>query len=226
MGDPVEVAVVTDGRRSASAGTTEEERIDARRREATRAMSILGIDELSWLSHEEWSWDLDRVVDDLRKIVGQRPPSVIYAPCRIDGHPEHVRVAHAVARAVNDGSEIMIRGFQIHTPLTPLLVNRAFDVSSVAETAARALAAYETQLASIARTRRLKRYSARLHGAESEAEVFWEMTSTDYRRAHAIVDEQEWRAYTGLGPNAFRDPAAYLIGLRARLKTRAGSSLR
>jgi LmbE family N-acetylglucosaminyl deacetylase len=222
MGDAVVVAFVTDGRRSEVAGATHEARVAARKGEAEAAAEILGIDDLVWLGHEEWGWDFDRVTADLRAVIHDRKPTVIYAPCRIDGHPEHVRVARAAALAMDEWADIQVRGYQIHTPLTPLLVNRAFDVGSVHETAFRALEAYRTQLSTIARTRRLKRYSARMHGAESEAEVFWEMTASQYRRVHRDVDEQEWQSFAGLGPHAFRDPAAYLVGLGVRVRTRAG----
>jgi LmbE family N-acetylglucosaminyl deacetylase len=226
MGDPVEVAVVTDGRRSKAAGTSLEERGDTRRREAERAIARLGVEDFTWMGHAEWEWDLDRVSAEIRQIVQRCSPAVIYAPCRVDGHPEHVRVAQALSRALDGSTKPVVRAYQIHTPLTPVLVTRAFDVSVVADTVARAMGEYRTQLETIARTRRLKRYSARLHGARSEAEVFWEMSAVEYSRVHSDVRKDEWRAYAGLGPHAFRDPSTFLIGMRARLKTRADSILR
>src|SRR5262249_8392633 len=110
------------------------------------------------------------------------------------------------------------RAYAIYVPLTPLLTNVAVDVSAEAQTIEAALAAHQSQAHSIQRTLRLRGYAARMHGAERLAETFWELDAASYIALHESPPETwtDTKHYFGVRLRAFRDPLAYLAGLKER----------
>jgi len=144
-------------------------------------------------------------------------PQIVYAPSRIDFHPEHWRVAHALAQALGDDAGYALRVYQVQVPLTPVLTNCVADVSCVNEACARAFEAYASQRASITRCWRMRRYGASVYGYMRHAEEFWQMSARAYRRLHQ-AEPHRWRSrsFRALRAHALGDPLAYASGRRER----------
>lgn len=218
-GDTVHLVHVTDGRRSHAGGLGRDEMADRRREEAAAAASVLGLAGAEWLGLREGEWEESALVPALQDVVRRTTPQIVYAPSRVDFHPEHVRVARCLARAIAGlGSrDLTVRIYQLHVPLTPVLVNRVAPVQSVANELAATMRCYRTQLGSIERCWRIKRYGAALYGLSGLAEEFWQMDGDAYDRLHQpSVGDAAKGTFRGVRARPFTDPLSYLRGLRAR----------
>lgn len=223
-GDTVHMAHVTDGRRSRSGGLGPDEMANSRRLEAAAAATVLGLTGAEWLGMREGEWDEDVLLPMLRDLLRRTMPQIVYAPSRVDFHPEHVRVARCLARAIAGvaSRDVAVRVYQLQVPLTPVLVNRVALVQSVAGDLARAMRCYRTQLGSIERCWRIKRYGAALYGLPGLAEEFWEMDGNAYDRLHQSASGGAADGpFRGMRARPFTDPLSYLRGLRARRRLRA-----
>src|SRR6266699_4261133 len=161
-GDHVHVAYVTDGRRSRATGLGPDAMAERRRQEMAAAAPVLGLAGAHWLGLREGEWEESALVPALRELLRQTVPQIVYAPSLVDFHPEHIRVARCVARAITGpGSrDLTLRVYQIQVPLTPLLVNLVAPVQVVGQELVAAMRCYATQLGSIERCLRMKRYGA------------------------------------------------------------------
>jgi LmbE family N-acetylglucosaminyl deacetylase len=219
-GDEVCIAYITDGRRSRALGLSPDEMAQRRRHEAAAAAAALGVQRYEWLGLREGEWTLDQLVPRLRTLLSTTAPHIVYAPSRVDFHPEHLKIAHALAQALDD-SQPRIRIYPMQVPLTALLANVVADVSGVAPGIIAALKAHETQLASTLRTLRMRRYAAAIHGCSGQAEEFRELSAPEYRRLHEAPPEQ-WRTrFRSLRQHPWTDPLAYLTGRRQRARLRS-----
>ena len=209
-GDVVRVVQVTDGRASRAGGLGPDEMAARRQDEARRAMATLDV-ELVWLGLREAEWRENDLLPRLARVVRQDQPSVIYAPSPIDYHPEHVRVARALAQVAT----CRVRVFELGVPLGPALTNLVADTTCVEGVRQMALAAYASQTLGIHNLRRLRRYAGAYWQAAGLAEPFWELSPAAFR---AVVGAEAWRptAFRGLRGRAFDDPLSYLVGSRAR----------
>ncbi len=215
-GDQLAVIIVTDGRASRQLGLNEDQVAARRREEAERARDLLRPDRWEWLGLPDLDFEEGVLMEKLRVLLDELRPDIIYAPSCVDGHPDHLRCASALARTVPlDVQRIRIRCFQVQIPLTPVLVNLAIDGSAYAELAQKALETYGSQHESLARLIRTKRYAAKLYGGARWVDEFWELEASAYRDIHRARLEDR---FEGFRPNAFRDPLAYLRGTRARLR--------
>jgi LmbE family N-acetylglucosaminyl deacetylase len=216
FGDEVRVLYLTSGAASRRVPGTPEQIAALRNRESLCALQALGIRQYQRLDLPEHRWRPDDLTGPLGILLTNYQPKVIYTPSRIDGHPDHVAAAEALAMVLLDyvGS-IEIRCYPVHTPLTPLLVNLAIDTSSVATAVDEAHAAYPSQAESLLRIRRLRCYSAAAHGGVNEAETFWCLDGPAFCRVH--TQDGLGGNYCGPRPSAFRDPQAYVQGIRQRL---------
>lgn len=220
VGHPVTIACATDGGASRALNKTPAETAKVRHAEALSAARILDA-RLLWLDLPERHWSIDQLV--LRLVPLLADVDLIYAPSRVDAHPEHFNVAHALALALEETrSTAMIRAFAIYVPLTPLLTNVALDVSAELDTLRAALAAHESQAHNIERTLRLRGYAARMHGAATHAEVFWELDAPSYVALHRDLPSTWNDRFFGVRLRAFRDPLAYVLGTRARRELKRG----
>jgi LmbE family N-acetylglucosaminyl deacetylase len=213
-GDETVILYVTDGSASRALGLGADEMRRRRRDEARAACRVLGVEQVRWMGLDQHQWRTDDLVTVLGKLLNDAPPDVIYAPSRIDFHPDHQRVAHAVALAlIRHGScPLTVRAYQIQVPLTGLLINLVSDVSSHAARIKQALNQYETQRSTIATTIRLRRYQAAYY-ARGEVEVFWETDRDWFSRLHR-EPPATWRtaALRGVRPRPFSDPLAFWWG--------------
>ncbi|HYF64991.1 MAG TPA: hypothetical protein VD886_19355, partial [Herpetosiphonaceae bacterium] len=147
---------------------------------------------------------------------------VIYAPSRVDFHPEHWRVAQALALALADGAAppgVRVRAYQVQVPLTAILVNLVTPVGDVQARSQAVYAAYQTQRGSLARTARMRRYAAGFYGLEGSGEEFWQLSAAQYARLHR-GPLASWPGFRSLRPHALSDPLAYWHGRGARRRLR------
>lgn len=216
-GDRVTVVVVTDGGASRAGGLTREETARRRKVEVTEAVSVLGVDDLIWTGLPEGQWDATEARASLEPTLADA--EVVYAPSCVDFHPEHVRVAHLVAKLVRPDQTVRV--CELGVPLTPLLVNVVADIREVAALKARALRAFVTQVGAVAPPQRLARYQARLYGRPA-VEVFWELPAPAYARVMAAGGWHRGASpFFGVRERPVSDPLSMLVGLRARAALRA-----
>jgi LmbE family N-acetylglucosaminyl deacetylase len=236
-GDRVAIAIATDGGGSGARAIPREEMVALRTRESCAAHAALGIDRASVLridlpepdrakrEHGGASWSEEELADRLAESIDDLQPDLVYAPSRVDGHPDHLRAARALARALERAGAVktLARVYQVHVPLTPILVNVAIDTSRVTSEIARAIAAHASQKHSLDRTMRMRRHAARLFGADVTAEPFLEVTAADYCALHQLEDRawaREAKRFFGVRPSGYRDAWAYLAGAGARFRIR------
>jgi LmbE family N-acetylglucosaminyl deacetylase len=225
-GDAVRVAYVTDGRRSRALGLGPEEMARRRRHEAEASARALGIERMEWLGLPEGEWRAEQLGPRLSALIGDLAPDVVYAPSRIDFHPEHFQAALALALALAGrpaGARApLVRIYQVQVPLAASLTNLVADVSGARQEIVAALRAYATQWGSVARTLRMRGYAAAFHGAGRYAEEFWELDAEEFRRLHgAPADGWPARAFRGLRMYPWSDPLAYVWGRSERRAVRA-----
>lgn len=222
-GDIVRLYVVTDGRLAASP-LSPEKVADERQREAYCTMEALWIDKLDWPGFEEGSLWVSPLIEGLKALLGEFRPAVIYAPSRLDFHPDHHRTAFGLAQALEscDLSPV-IRLYQVHVPLTAVLTNLVADVTGEEGTMRAAFGCYRSQWWHLGRTLRMRRYAARYYGRGRYCEPFWEMTAEAFCRLHGETagfdqDGKHWSLtdFWGLRFFSWRDPLGYLRGRSRR----------
>jgi LmbE family N-acetylglucosaminyl deacetylase len=183
-----------------------------RRGEAEAAAALLDVD-LAWIGLPEGDWQDDELVGRLETLIERTSADLVYAPSRVDFHPEHRRVASSLARALERRGELLpVRVYEVQVPLTGVLVNRVADTSRLAIPVRRAVRAYATQLASLRRTLRSRRYAALRYRVGREAEVFWEISSLAYAALHPSHPETAPSGFRGIRQLPLTDPLAYLTG--------------
>jgi len=216
-GDAVWIAYITDGRQSRALGLAALEMAQRRRQEAQAAAGILGVDGLEWFGLAEGAWSAAELKPRLQTLLERFQPDIIYAPSRIDFHPEHHQIAYLLAQLLPERPTPLVRIYQIHLPLTPVLTNVVVDTSRMLVLTRAALEAHASQFYSVAKTRRMRRYAAHFYGLSQQAEEFWELPAARYRQLHQSPPGQ-WsgQAFWGIRFHPFSDPLAYLKGLAER----------
>ena len=217
-GDASSIVFVTDGGQSRALGLDRAAMIDRRRREAEASARYFQAESV-WLGWPEGDWPIEQAAASLKSTVMDYNPQVIYVPSRVDFHPEHRRVAQAIAQALPPESSLELRAYPVLVPLTPTLGNLVLDVSALQADIRLGMHVYETQIDSVQRGPRLRRYAARLHRRGVWAEEFWQMTAQQYRRLH--LETAEVTGFRGLRGRAWTDGLAYVSGAseRRRLQT-------
>jgi N-acetylglucosamine malate deacetylase 1 len=224
-GDRVCVAIATDGGRS-MAVADRNALCRLRRREAEDGARLMRVDRLHWIGLAEGQWSTADLQPALSALIEEIQPDIIYAPSRIDFHPEHLGVAHALALALDASrSQSMrntrVRIYQIQVPLNPLITNLVADVSAVKAGSEAALRAYVSQTGSIQGAYRQRRYGASWHGIGGEAEEFCELTAQRYIALHSQPPALWPQVFRGLRYFPLSDPLAYLAGMTERRKIHA-----
>ena len=223
-GDEVVVAIATDGRLSRNAPSPDE-MAKIRKSETKCAASGLGIERLEWLGLPEGNWAESELVGLLSELFERYSPTVVYAPSRIDFHPEHLAVAHALACALDSfitatGKNPVVRIYQVQVPLTQKLTNLVVDISGGIGKSNAALQAYRSQAGSIRFVDRRRRYSARSHRASGPVEEFWELLGDQYVVLHRGTSGEWAGKFRGIRPFAWTDPLAYFLGNNERRRLR------
>ena len=216
-GDSVTILYVTDGRRSRALGLTPEAMAVRRRQEAEACVALLGVTDWRWLGLPEWEWTVEALALQLAALLQETQPDLIYAPSRVDFHPEHWKVAHALALALAQWpGRPRLRVMALQVPLGASLTNVVCSTSSVQAQQQAAIAAHASQVYSTARTRRLRRYTAAAYGLPGAAEAFWEMSTARYQHLHAAAPSTWPAAFRSLRAMPWTDGLAYLRGWRER----------
>ena len=225
-GDRVRVSVATDGRRSCALGLTGAEMAATRHAEMEAAAAGLDV-ELDWIGLPEGDWQVLTLERRLADVLTRFRPGIIYAPSRIDFHPEHERVARALvgalaAREPQEDTELRIYAVQV--PLTPRLANLVVAVDLAAPKLNAAFHAHRSQLGSLERCLRRRRYAGRCYRLEA-AETFWRVTPTRYQQLHSEAPSQPLhRTFRGMHYYAWSDPLAYLLGRGERRRLAKSTS--
>ena len=219
-GDRLAVAIATDGRLSRVAADADEVS-KLRRREAEKAAQLMQAEKLAWIGLPEGAWRVPQLQSALSALIDDIEPDIIYAPSRIDFHPEHLQVAHALALALRQAHSraaaiARVRIYQVQVPLGPLLSNLVADLSRVEREWTGVLQAYASQAGSIRCTYRQRRYGATWQGTAGPVEEFWELSAQDYTALHAGPPQSWRRVFRGLRPRPLTDPLAYLAGIGER----------
>ncbi len=224
-GDEVGVAYVTDGSRSRAGGLDAAQMRSRREQEARAAAVRMGVSRFEWFGLEEGNWTFDRLTARLAALLRQLAPRIVYAPSRVDFHPEHRSVAHCLAKALaNHAGEdppLIVRVYQLQVPLTPVLTNLVVDGSSIRAETAAVIHIYASQSANLDRAFRQRRYTARLYGLASEGEEFWQIPAAQYCTLHAgEPDRWQTACFRGIRHRPFSDPLAYAAGFQERRRLR------
>jgi LmbE family N-acetylglucosaminyl deacetylase len=222
--DSVCVAIATDGRRSTVIPDPAEMAIQ-RQREATDAARIMQIDRLEWIGLPEGEWTAKSLADKLIALIDEIKPNIVYAPSRIDFHPEHLKVAHALALALDEVEasqrcKPLVRIYQVQVPLTRVMANLVADVSALVPECETVMRTYASQAGSLQCTYRLRRYCARANGIVEQAEEFWEMAAAKYCALHRALPVNRPETFRGLRNFPLTDPLAFFVGAKERRKLR------
>lgn len=156
-GAPVHVVFLTDGRHGSStlsglsgdARRAEELRIVAlRKAEAQRALHKLGVGSVSYLDAEDGALGADTaIVARLRAILEAQRPELVYVPCYLEGHPDHLAASRLLLAAASDPSlRFQCMAYEVWTPLFP---NCLVRIDEVMELKKSALSEYRSQLADL-----------------------------------------------------------------------------
>lgn len=224
-GDEVLVAFATDGRRSGALGLSPDEMARRRRGEAEDACRALGA-RSAWIGLPEGAWDPGVMRARLGALLVEHRPDVVYAPSRIDFHPEHLGVATALGAALAEHPSIAprVRVYGSQVPLTSALATHVVPVGEVSDELRRALDAYVTQAGNVDRALRQRRYAAAFHRLRSPVEEIWELSADTYVMLHGAGEPGAVDRFRSLRPRPFTDPLAYLVGRGARRALRRGLS--
>jgi LmbE family N-acetylglucosaminyl deacetylase len=219
-GDQLRALFVTDGRASRALGLPPDEMARRRRQEAEAAAQVIGLAGFDWLGLPEGAWPIEELCSRLASILREYAPQLIYAPSRIDFHPDHFKTAHALALSLSDASaprDPVVRVYQIQVPLTLALAGVVVSVDEAWPHGLEALKAYATQWDSVARSLRMRRYAAAYWGGAQRAEEFWQMSAEQYVALHSQPPER-WPAagFRSLRARPWADPLSYLRGLAER----------
>ena len=118
-----------------------------REREARAAAEILGISDVEfWREPDAHLRARAALVERLALSIRRSRATLVYAPHRLDDHPDHRSAARIVQRAVARASgRIRLLHYEIWSPLSH--IDHVVDISEVLESKLRAIRAYRSQCA-------------------------------------------------------------------------------
>ncbi|HMA37098.1 MAG TPA: PIG-L family deacetylase [Chloroflexia bacterium] len=225
-GHPVAVLVVTDGGASRAGAGPRAARVARRAAEAHAALAVLGTTALDLAQLPEGAWAAADGERAIARWLAAQAPTVVYAPSCIDYHPEHLRVARALAAVLGrlpPEQQPEVRIYEIFVPLGPRLIDCLADIGTVRRVKAAALACYTSQAAGLAPVPRRDHYLARYYGLGQAAEGFCTLTVRQYA---ALIAAGDWGGrpspFRGLRGRPVSDPLAYATGHAARRRLQRG----
>ncbi len=126
--DEVYIVYLTDGS-GATTELSEKELISKRRSEAQTLKEIYGIKEIIFLDYKDSKLDYrdDRLIRDLKGVIEDIKPTIIYTPFLIDSHIDHYNTTLAVVNAMEnintlDKNNLKILCYQVNSPIMPELI--------------------------------------------------------------------------------------------------------
>jgi LmbE family N-acetylglucosaminyl deacetylase len=220
-GDSVAVVHVTDGRRSRAGGLDPETMARARQAEARLSTQVLQVHNWQWLGLPEGEWRDTELTNLMAPLLDALTPDVLYAPSRVDFHPEHYAVARVLASLPAVARVGVVRIYQVHVPLTGVLVNLVAPIANGWARTRHAFDRYTTQQGSLRGPWRLKLYAARTHAVRWGGEEFWELGPSEYAALHAEPPSRPLiETFRGLRLRSLTDPLAFAVGRRERRRLR------
>lgn len=223
--DAVNVVVVTDGRRSRAGGLDPERMVELRTHEAQQAMNVLrrlsssGEERLHLQQFQlpEGEWKDKELVARLGRLLDEVQPTIVYVTSYVDFHPEHLRVAHALAQTLfssSSAANATVRVYELQVPLTQILVNVYSNVRASVAAKQEALAQYRTQMGSFLWVSRHSHYLSAIFDPGNPVEVFWEMGAAQYIALHKRPLSSI--AFRSIRLRPFTDLAAWIVGSSKR----------
>ena len=175
-GDRVAAVFLTSGEFALS-DLPKEKAWAIREGEAEEAARILGIADMTFLRRpDHYLGDaIEATAAELRSLLEQQPPQLIYLPHACDGHPDH-RACQQIVQAALSTSPIpppALLGYEVWTPLSEY--DHAENISRVIERKLQAVRAHRSQIKQIRydrAVRALNRYRGTMAQVGSYAEVF------------------------------------------------------
>lgn len=149
QGDPVTIAIATDG----ALGDPEGRFPDVDYREMRRGEARAAAAELGVAAPEFWelpdgglaAFRPDELVARVRDAIDRSRAGIVYAPPRLDVHPDHHALGCAVEQVVAQGAAPRSRVFAYEV-WVPVHATVVLDVTAAWERKERALACYRSQL--------------------------------------------------------------------------------
>ncbi len=226
-GDDLRLVIVTDGRRSRAGGLDEDVMVELRAHEAMDAADVFnrqrhlptGNFELYHLGLPEGQWIEGELIEILQRQISEWEPTIIYTTSCVDFHPEHLRVAHSLARALQSLPPaqlhtLKIRAYELQVPLTPDLANVFANIITTQKNKMEALAAYRTQQGSFLWVRRYSRYLRAAFNTRVPIEVFWEMNAQQFTPVH--LQGSVAPGFRSIRLRPFTDVLPWVMGKRSR----------
>ncbi len=144
-GDHITSIYLTDGRKGDPDFRNEEELIHERQREAREAAAIIGINELVFLANRDLELrTTHHTVGDLRMLLEDVRPDLVYLPFFMDNHPDHWEANRLFLLAARSLSwRVVCWAYEGWTPLFP---NRIVNITDQIECKIQAIACYRTQI--------------------------------------------------------------------------------
>ena len=197
-GDAVYLVIATDGGSSKAGSRSRSQMAGLRARETQAAAQVLGARRVLQLGFAEGHYlqsDLQARIED---IIHGVEPTLIYTTSCIDYHPEHVKVASALAKALEAAkyTNAKVRIYEIQVPLTSILTNMLAVLGPAAEVKRSALRAYETQEQSLIWSRRHALYNRKLYRRAGEVEAFWELSGREFCNLMQSFPAHNGKAHT------------------------------
>ncbi len=218
-GDQITICYITDGRRSRSAGLDGDAMARRRHAEARESAATLGA-RFEWVGLREGEWVPGDLVAPLDRLMNETQPTMIYAPSRVDFHPEHYKVALAAAEVLRRPTRprnLEVRVYQVQVPLTRALVNLVTPGLPVLNEMRHLSAIYGSQEGSLRACLRLRQYAARAHHLPGIAEEFWAIPASSYAALHAEEPPRPLvETFRGLRRLPWTDPLAFRVGAAER----------
>jgi LmbE family N-acetylglucosaminyl deacetylase len=180
QGDETTVVFLSDGSRCVKSNP---DIVAQREAEAVKAVQgILGVQRLFFLRYPDQGLNSSPGLGaQLRSILEQLSPDILYVPSAWDPHPDHITVANLVS-TLTDCVGSLIRIYESFSPLTPYLFNRCVDITDVASVKAVAMTAFSSQVVSFRSIALLNRIHSRVahRTGVSSVEVFLEVPPARY----------------------------------------------
>lgn len=124
----VYIVYITDGS-GATTDLNKEELIKKRKSEAQTLKEIYGISEIIFLDYKdsEVNFEDDKLIRDIKGIVDDIKPTIIYIPFLVDSHIDHYNTSIAAIKALEniesiDNQNIKILCYQVNSPILPELI--------------------------------------------------------------------------------------------------------
>lgn len=212
VGHSVQCVVVTDGRRSRAGGLSPDAMARTRRQELDLAMKGLDVP-YRHLDMEEGKWEAAFLEARLPSLLFG--VTLLYAPCLLDYHPEHLRVAKSLSRIVDP--EARVRMYPGGIPLGAALENCVVDIARYVHQKERALDAYTSQLGSVRTARRMMLYAKEWYG--TPVELFCELTGAEYRGLATDLSDGPPLLHA-MSEYPYMDPLVYLRSDRRGMRRR------